>query len=157
MMAETGQRWLTSDELSAWRAFMRLAQRLPASLEAQLQRDARLSFLEYYVLAHLSEQPDRRARMSELAALANTELSRLSHLIGRLEKRGFACREPDPGNGRYTQAILTDAGFAHLESVAPGHVERVRELFAGPLTPAELRTLRRIADKVLARVDDQAE
>ncbi|GHG31990.1 MULTISPECIES: MarR family winged helix-turn-helix transcriptional regulator [Amycolatopsis] len=155
-MTEPGTRWLTTDELSAWRGFMRLAQRLPASLETQLQRDARLSFLEYYVLAHLSEQPGRRARMSELAALANTELSRLSHLISRLEKRGFACRETDPDNGRYTQAILTDAGFAHLQAVAPGHVERVRDLFADALTAAELRTLRRIADKVLARVDDRA-
>ncbi|MBE1502448.1 DNA-binding MarR family transcriptional regulator [Amycolatopsis lexingtonensis] len=155
-MTESRQRWLTTDELSAWRAFMRLTQRLPASLEAQLQRDAQLSFLEYYVLAHLSEQPGRRARMSDLAALANTELSRLSHLISRLEKRGFACRETDPDNGRYTQAILTNAGFAHLESVAPGHVERVRDLFADALTPAELRTLRRIADKVLARIDDHA-
>ncbi|KDN22682.1 hypothetical protein, partial [Amycolatopsis rifamycinica] len=60
MASKPGQRWLTADELSAWRAFMRLAQRLPATLEAQLQRNARLSFLEYYVLTHLSEQPDRR-------------------------------------------------------------------------------------------------
>ncbi|WP_155848866.1 MarR family winged helix-turn-helix transcriptional regulator [Amycolatopsis vancoresmycina] len=154
-MTEPGQPWLTADELSAWRGFVRLAQRLPAALEAQLQRDARLSFLEYHVLAHLSEQPGRRVRMSDLAALANTELSRLSHLVGRLEKRGFACRETDPDNGRYTQAILTDAGFAYLESAAPGHVEQVRDLFADALTAAELRTLRRIADKVLTRVDDR--
>ncbi|WP_103341811.1 MarR family winged helix-turn-helix transcriptional regulator [Amycolatopsis sp. CA-126428] len=149
----SGPRWLGDDQLAAWRGFMKLAQRLPAALEAQLQRDSKLSFIEYYVLAHLSDQPGRRMRMSELAVLANTELSRLSHLVGRLEKRGFVCREPDPHNGRYTQAILTDAGHAYLADAAPGHVGQVLDLFADALTPAELRTLQRISGKVLARVE----
>ncbi|MEV6832718.1 MarR family transcriptional regulator [Amycolatopsis sp. NPDC051102] len=149
----SGPRWLSGDQLAAWRGFMKLAQRLPAALEAQLQQDSKLSFIEYYVLAHLSDQPGRRMRMSELAVLANTELSRLSHMIGRLEKRGLVRREPDPDNGRYTQAILTDEGHAYLAAAAPGHVGRVLDLFADVLTPNELRTLHRISDKVLARVE----
>jgi DNA-binding MarR family transcriptional regulator len=84
--------------------------RLPTALEAQLQRDSQLSFVEYYALAGLSEQPDRTMRMSELAVLTNAELSRLSHLITRLQKRGYVRREPDPDDGRYTNAVLTDAG-----------------------------------------------
>jgi DNA-binding MarR family transcriptional regulator len=146
-------RWLSGDQLAAWRGFMKLVQRLPAALEAQLQQESKLSFIEYYVLAHLSDQPGRRMRMSELAVLASTELSRLSHMIGRLEKRGFVCREPDPHNGRYTQAILTDAGYAYLADAAPGHVGQVLDLFIDVLTPNELRTLHRISDKVLARVE----
>ncbi|WP_037569118.1 MarR family winged helix-turn-helix transcriptional regulator [Phaeacidiphilus oryzae] len=147
-------RWLDGDQLAAWRGFMRLLQQLPAALESQLQQDAKLSFIEYHVLAHLSDQPGRRMRMSELAVLANTELSRLSHMVGRLEKRGFLRREPDPHNGRYTQAILTEAGYAYLAGAAPGHVARVREVFVDVLTPDELRTLHRISDKVLARIED---
>ncbi|MER6266806.1 MarR family transcriptional regulator [Streptomyces sp900105755] len=146
-------RWLSSEELAAWRGFVRLVHRLPAALETQLRQDSRLSFIEYHVLAHLSEQPERRIRMSELAALADTELSRLSHMIGRLEKRALVRREPDPDNGRYTQAILTDAGFAHLTEAAPGHVGRVRDLFVDALTPEELGMLHRIADKVLSRIE----
>lgn len=146
-------RWLTGDQLAAWRGFMKLLQRLPAALESQLQQDSKLSFIEYHVLAHLSDQPERRMRMSELAVMANTELSRLSHMVGRLEKRGFVRREPDPHNGRYTQAILTEAGYAYLAAAAPGHVARVLDLFVDVLAPDELRTLHRISDKVLARID----
>lgn len=158
-MSATGEsevrepRWLDSDQRAAWRGFMKLLQRLPAALESQLQQDSKLSFIEYHVLAHLSDQPGRRMRMSELALLANTELSRLSHMVGRLEKRGFVRREPDPHNGRYTQAILTEAGYAYLAGAAPEHVARVREVFIDVLTPDELRTLHRISDKVLARIE----
>ncbi|WP_225625895.1 MarR family winged helix-turn-helix transcriptional regulator [Streptomyces werraensis] len=149
----TEPRWLTSDQLAAWRGFMKLLRRLPTALEAQLQQDSKLSFVEYHVLAHLSDQPERRMRMSELAPLADSELSRLSHMVGRLEKRGFVRREPDPHNGRYTQAILTEAGYAYLAEAAPGHVARVLDLFIDALNPDELRTLHRISDKVLARID----
>lgn len=85
--------------------------------------------------------------------MANTELSRLSHMVGRLEKRGFVRREPDPHNGRYTQAILTQAGYAYLAEAAPGHVARVLDLFIDVLDPDELRTLHRISDKALARIE----
>ncbi|MDI5962135.1 MarR family transcriptional regulator [Streptomyces sp. SL13] len=149
--------WLTADQLAAWRGFMNLLQRLPTALEWQLQRDAQLSFIEYYVLALLSDLPERRMRMSELAARANSELSRLSHMVGRLEKRGLLRREPDPCDGRYTHAILTDAGYAYLAEAAPGHVGRVRELFIDVLDPEELQTLRRCAEKVGARIDGSPE
>jgi len=149
--------WLTADQLAAWRACVRLLRRLPAALEAQLQRDSQLSFMEYSVLALLSDQPRRCMRMSELAATAGLELSRLSHMVGRLEKRGFLCREPDPGNGRYTHAILTDAGYSYLEEAAPGHVRRVRELFIDALGPRELQALRRYSDAVTARIDSASE
>jgi len=149
--------WLTADQLAAWRGFLRLLRRLPAALEWQLQRDSQLSFTEYHVLALLSDQPGRRMRMSELAVMADSELSRLSHMVSRLEKRGLLRREPDPGNGRYTHAILTDAGYAYLAQAAPGHVRRVRELFIDALDPEDLRTLRRCSDTVIARIDSTPE
>jgi DNA-binding MarR family transcriptional regulator len=74
-------------------------------------------------------------------------------MIGRLEKRALVRREPDPENGRYTQAILTDTGFAYLAEAAPAHVGRVRDLFVDALTPEELRVLHQVADKVLARIE----
>ncbi|MFI5608922.1 MarR family winged helix-turn-helix transcriptional regulator [Amycolatopsis sp. NPDC051903] len=141
-------RWLDEDELRTWRTFMLMALELPTALERQLHDDAQLSFVEYYVLAGLSEAPKRRMRLSELAVLTNSELSRMSHLINRLEKRGFVHREPDPEDGRYTHAVLTEAGYAHVLESAPGHVERVRELVFDVLTPAELRSLRRISEKI---------
>src|ERR1700681_3520121 len=106
----TSPRWLTAAQLEAWRALTLMLARLPTALEVQLQRDSQLSYVEYYALAGLSEQPNRTMRMSELAVLTNAELSRLSHLISRLEKRGFVRREPDPTDRRCTNAVLTDAG-----------------------------------------------
>ena len=121
MDTTTSPDWLSEDELETWHALNLLIARLPAVLGEQLQRDSSLSLVEYYVLAGLSDQPDRTIRMSTLAALANSELSRLSHLVRRLERRGLVRREPDPTDGRFTHAILTDEGLAHLEGAAPGH------------------------------------
>jgi DNA-binding MarR family transcriptional regulator len=136
---------------------MKLLHRLPAALDWQLQRDSKLSFIEYYVLAGLSEQPGHRMRMSELATLANAELSRLSHMMSRLEKRGFVYREPDPRSGRYTQAVLTEAGYAYLAEAAPAHVRQVLDLFIDVLQPDELQTLRRCSERVIARIDSAQE
>ncbi|MCW2629212.1 MarR family transcriptional regulator [Mycobacterium sp.] len=147
-------RWLTAAQLEAWQAFTLLLARLPTALEEQLQRDAELSYIEYYALAGLSEAPAQAMRMSELAVLTNAELSRLSHLITRLEKRGYVRREPDPSDGRYTNAVLTDAGFEHVVAAAPGHVATVRELVIDALDDGELDTLRAIATRIIARIDD---
>jgi DNA-binding MarR family transcriptional regulator len=150
----TAPRWLTAAQLEAWRALTLLLARLPTALEIQLQRDAQLSYIEYYALAGLSEQPNRAMRLSELAVLANAELSRLSHLITRLEKRGYVRRAPDPTDGRYTNAVLTDAGYEHLVAAAPGHVAAVRDLVIDALDDADLEALRDIAERVIARIDD---
>lgn len=146
--------WLSADELETWHAVNLLLARLPAVLGEQLQRDSHLSFVEYYVLAGLSDQPDRTIRMSNLAALANSELSRLSHLIRRLERRGFVRREPDPSDGRFTRAILTPDGFAHLEEAAPGHVAQVRHAVFDVLDTDQQHALRTVAREIVNRLGE---
>lgn len=123
------------------------------ALECQLQHDAGLSFLEYHALARLSENPGSTMRMSELADVTNASLSRLSHLIKRLELRKLVRREPDPGDGRFTNAILTPAGLRLLTASAPAHVAKVRHLVIDALTPAELRQLRTASERILQRVE----
>lgn len=142
-------RWLSADELETWRAVNLLMALLPAALGSQLQDDADLSFVEYYVLAALSDQPDHSLRLSELAVLTNAELSRLSHLVTRLERRGLVIREPDATNRRYTKAVLTEEGQAHLSAAAPAHVERVRELIFDVLDPEAQRSLRDAASAIV--------
>ncbi|HEU4423630.1 MAG TPA: MarR family transcriptional regulator [Pilimelia sp.] len=127
--------------------------KLPAALDAQLQRDAGISTFEYFVLAGLSDAPDRTLRMSDLAGFANGSLSRLSHVVKRLERRGWIRREQCSEDGRYTNAILTDAGWEKLAAAAPGHVETVRHLVIDALTAAQVRHLRDIGRRVLHRVD----
>lgn len=146
--------WLTETEEKAWRALATMVHKLRWALECQLQRDSDLSFIEYYALARLSEEPDRRLRMSELAAVTNASLSRLSHLTKRLEQRGYLRREPDATDGRYTLAILTAAGYEKLVAAAPGHVTAVRRLVVDAFSPRELAQLERLADRITSRVDD---
>ena len=122
------------------------------ALECQLERDADLSFMEYHTLARLSEDPNHTLRMSDLAVVTNASLSRLSHLVKRLEARGWVRREPDRADGRYTNAILTDTGYAKLVASAPAHVAAVRSLIIDAFNAAELRRLRDASERVVARI-----
>jgi DNA-binding MarR family transcriptional regulator len=146
-------RWLTDEERQAWLTLVGLIIRLPSALDAQLQRDADINHFEYQVMAGLSERPDRTMRMSELALLANGSLSRISHVVNRLEKRGWVRRAPDPVDGRYTLATLTDDGWDKVVATAPRHVEAVRSLVFDPLTRTQTRQLRDIGHRVLRAID----
>jgi DNA-binding MarR family transcriptional regulator len=141
--------WLDASEDASWRRLMTLMVQLPWTLECQLQRDAGLSVVEYHVLAMLSEQPGHSLRMSELSALTNASLSRLSHLFTRLESRTLVRREPDPEDGRYTLAVLTQEGHRHLVASAPAHVREVRRVVLDALTPQQVEALGTIAGRVL--------
>jgi DNA-binding MarR family transcriptional regulator len=151
--AAEAPQWLSSDEEAAWRVIAQVMVKLPWALECQLQRDAGLSFLEYHVLARLSEDPEHTLRMSELAMLTDASLSRLSHLVKRLETRNLVRREADPADGRFTNAILTKAGYKLLVASAPAHVARVRSLVIDALNPAELRQLHNATERLLARIE----
>lgn len=146
-------RWLTSEERAAWLSLMGVLTRLPTALDTQLQRDADLSNFEYGILAGLSEAPERTLRMSTLAVLAEGSLARLSQAVGRLEKRGWVHRSPDPSDGRYTLATLTGDGWEKVVATAPGHVENVRGLVFDSLTRAQVRQLREISRRILDAVD----
>src|SRR5690349_1444023 len=145
-------RWLSAEELAVWMKFSVVLVRLPQELDAQLQRDAGLSWFEYLVLAGLSEAPGRTMRMSRLALLTNGSLSRLSHVVKRLEGRGWVVRCPCPEDGRYTNATLTDAGWEKVVATAPAHVGTVRGLFAEPLDAAQLEQLDGVLDATLERL-----
>lgn len=145
--------WLDERQQRAWRATAGMLIRLPAALDAQLQRDQGLSHFEYAVLSLLSEREDRTMQLSEIAQLSTSSLSRLSHVVGRLEDRGWLTRSRLPGPGRRTAATLTEAGLATVVEAAPGHVATVRGLLVDRLTDDELDTLGRIGERVLAAVD----
>jgi DNA-binding MarR family transcriptional regulator len=146
-------KWLTDAEVSSWLSVVRMMTWLPWSIDQQLRRDSNLSMVEYQVMARLSQSPERTLRMSLLADLANSSLSRLSHLVKRLEDRGFVRREPDPADGRFTNAILTGTGFDTLAEAAPGHVAHVRSLIIDVLSPEQLRRMGQAADRVMSRID----
>jgi DNA-binding MarR family transcriptional regulator len=148
--------WLAPGQLASWLSVVRLMTRLPWAIDAQLQRDAGLSMIEYMTMAMLSEAPERTLRMSDLAERTSASLSRLSHLVKRLEDRGYVRREADSADGRFTNAILLPVGLAKLESAAPGHVAYVRQLVIDNLSPERLRRLAQDADRIVGRIDSPA-
>jgi DNA-binding MarR family transcriptional regulator len=123
--------WLTRSEFASWLSVVRLITRLPGAIDARLMRDAGLSMVEYMALAKLAEAPRWTVRMSDLAELTSSSLSRLSHMVKRLESRDYVRREADPTDGRFTHAILLPAGLLTLESAAPAHVANGRRGFHG--------------------------
>jgi DNA-binding MarR family transcriptional regulator len=150
-MART--RWLDDDQQRAWRRFVAVTMLLPAALDAQLQRDANLTQFAYLVLAMLSEAPGRALRMSELAVRTNSSQSRLSHVVARLEERGWVRRQRSTEDGRGNVALLTDSGYDKIVASAPGHVEAVRSYIFDVLTPAQVRQLDTICAAALTRLD----
>ena len=142
-------RWLTDEQQQAWRRFVEVLVKVPAALEAQLQRDSGLTHMGYIVLFTLSERPDRRLPMSRLAKLVSASLSRLSHVVARLEEQGWVRRERDPEDGRVQIAVLTDSGFEKVVDSAPGHAEAVQQLVFDRLTPSQVRQLVKLADALL--------
>ena len=142
--------WLSDEQQAAWRPFVALLLRLPAVLDAQLQKDAGITQFDYLVLSGLSEAPGRTLRMSELAATASSSMSRLSHVVSRLEAKGWVRREPCPGDGRFINAVLTEEGWRKVEATAPGHVAAVRELLVDTLTSEEFAQLGALSAKILA-------
>ncbi|MBV9444358.1 MAG: winged helix-turn-helix transcriptional regulator [Streptosporangiaceae bacterium] len=146
-------RWLDTDERRTWLALVSVLVRLPAALDAQLRRDAGISHFEYQVMAGLSGAPDRTLRISDLALLSEGSLPRISQVISRLEKRGWVSRAPDPSDGRYTLATLTEDGWATMVRTAPGHVAEVRRLVFDPLTKTQSRQLRDIGQRIMRAID----
>jgi DNA-binding MarR family transcriptional regulator len=142
-------RWLTDEQQQAWRRLVEVLVKVPAALEAQLQRDAGLTHMGYMVLLFLSERDDRRMAMSRLAKKASASLSRLSHVVARLEAQGWVRRERNPEDGRVQIAVLTDEGYAKVVESAPGHVEAVQQLIFDRLSPAQVRQLAKLSDALL--------
>lgn len=153
MIVET--RWLDRQQLGAWVRLVTVLELLPGVLDSQLRRDAQLTHFDYYVLAMLSEAPERTLRMTALGQRTGATLARLSHVVQRLEARGlverFACQD----DRRATNARLTEVGWQKVRDSAPGHVATVREHVIDALTPEQISQLTAITDAILRRLDPE--
>jgi DNA-binding MarR family transcriptional regulator len=104
---------------------------------------------DYEILVRLSESPERRVRMSDLAAMTLSSRSRLSHQIDRMEKADYVLRQECSDDRRGFFAVLTDHGWQTLVDAAPKHVESVRHRLVDVLTPEEFAELGRICQKIV--------
>jgi DNA-binding MarR family transcriptional regulator len=147
-------RWLDDDELRAWLKLAGVMLKLSPALDSQLQRDCDLTHFDYLCLAMLSESDDHTLPMSELAARTNASLSRLSHVISKLEKRGWVARTPSPHSRRVTLVNLSDEGWKVLVDAAPGHVATVRALVFDGLAREDVAALERICGHIVERIEE---
>ncbi|MGW6374804.1 MarR family winged helix-turn-helix transcriptional regulator [Rhodococcus sp. NPDC055112] len=145
-------RWLSVEQQQAWRELVNVMTRMPAALDTQLQRDSGLTHFEYFVLSALSEEPNRRLQLSALANAANASLSRLSHVVTKLEKVGWVRRESIIG-ARGSLAVLTDTGYQKVVEAAPGHVETVQALLFDGLDGRQVRELLTLGTAMVAQLD----
>jgi DNA-binding MarR family transcriptional regulator len=145
-------RWLDARQQRDWRAFLEGSVRLWDVIDRDLKAKHGLTGAEYEILVQLSEAPERRMRMAELAESASQSRSRLSHTCGRLEAKKLVRRETCPGDKRGVFAVLTDEGFTTLDLAARDHVNTVRDFFIDVMTPADLeavgRAFRAVADRI---------
>ncbi|MER6630418.1 MarR family transcriptional regulator [Streptomyces sp. NPDC000987] len=148
-------RWLTPDEQRAWRAYLAATHLLEDALDRQLQQDAGMPHLYYSILANLSDAPEHRLRMTDLAEKTKITRSRLTYAVTRLEKDGLLRRENCRWDKRSSIAALTDEGMAVLERTAPGHVETVRASLFDHLTEEQVGQLEAICTGIARALEGQ--
>nr|WP_221377909.1 MarR family transcriptional regulator [Actinoplanes polyasparticus] len=139
---------LTESQQLAWRSFVESSWALHTHLEDDLRAQTGLSMNDYHVMVTLSEAPERRLRMGELASRLVFSPSRITYQISSMVKRGLVRKQPCPEDGRGQEAVLTDEGMAALEAAAPMHLITVRDSFIDRLDPDELAVIHRVFDKV---------
>jgi DNA-binding MarR family transcriptional regulator len=141
--------WLTTEQQHVWRRWLAVNAALPAVLHRDLQESG-LSLPDFEVLVHLTDTPEGRLRVTDLADVLHWERSRLSHHVKRMEARALVRREECPEDKRGAFVVLTTAGRVAIESAAPSHAATVREVVFAPLTADELDSFGAITGKVLA-------
>ncbi|MCO8276997.1 MarR family transcriptional regulator [Actinoplanes sp. TRM 88003] len=139
---------LTESQQLAWRSFIESSWALHTHLEDELRAQTGLSMNDYHVMVTLSEAPEHRLRMGELASKLVFSPSRITYQISSMVKRGLVRKQPCPEDGRGQEAVLTDEGMAALEAAAPMHLITVRDSFIDRLDPDELAVVHRVFDKV---------
>lgn len=151
-MTTNQPRWLNDEERQAWLPFIGLLLKLPHALDSAMRQRTGLTHFEYVVMSSMSEATGRTRTMSELAGFTNASLSRLSHVVAKLEQRGWVRRSTCPESARVTLATLTDEGMAVVVETAPQHLEAVRELVIDALEPGQLPQLAAISSRLLTNL-----
>ena len=141
-------RWLDADQQNSWRALMMGMTLLLDRLDEDLRREFSISLGEYEVLVRLSERPERRMRMAQLADAMAHSRSRVTHTIARMEKAGYVKRTTTPEDGRGVIAEMTDLGYALLVNAAPCHVEGVRRNLVDLVSSDDFDALGRVFNAV---------
>jgi DNA-binding MarR family transcriptional regulator len=152
--SDKSPKWLNPREMKAWRSYIIASRRLLDALDADLDGHD-LSMADYEVLAQLSDAPDRRMRMTELAEIAMLSKSRLSHRMKVMEKAGWVRREVCTEDKRGSFAVMTEKGWRAIVKAAPDHVASVRNRFVDNLNVKDQEELAKIFDRLSTKLRDE--
>jgi DNA-binding MarR family transcriptional regulator len=143
---------LSVDQQQVWRSYLLGSARLAERLDADL-REFGIDLGEYEILVTLSEAPERRVRMSELADAVHQSRSRLTHTVTRLENAALVDRSSCPTDRRGVWAHLTDTGMELLELAAPSHVAAVRRNFVEAMSEEDYAAVGRAFAAVVSATE----
>nr|VDG63969.1 multiple antibiotic resistance operon transcription repressor MarR [Streptococcus thermophilus] len=147
---------LSAHEAETWTRVWACHMKLPSTLDAQLKRDAGVTYFEFQALLNVAKAPKKSLRMTELADATMMSLSHLSRVVTRLEKKGLVSRTPDPNDGRSTFATLTAAGAKTVDAGLPGHVGEMRRIMFDNLTDYEMEAVSSALAKMAAALAEPA-
>ena len=128
--------------MAAWHAFIRAHARVVRLLEAELEAEHVLTLPAYEVLAHLTEAPDRRLRMSDLAAMSVLTPSGLTRVVDKLVREGYVERQRCQTDARVVYAAVTPSGVDRIEQAYPTHLRGVRQHLVDRLGADQLAAIR---------------
>lgn len=143
---------LSAAQARAWRPYIEASVQLETKLDERLRQSTGLTLIDYHLLMLLSEAPNHRLRMSELAEQMVFSRSRITYQIASMTKRGLVVREPVPEDGRGHRAVLTASGMDALREAAPLHAASVRELFFTHIRADELDCVQRVFTRLKDRL-----
>jgi DNA-binding MarR family transcriptional regulator len=139
---------LDAEQLGAYFALMEVSTLLQHAVDEHLRADGDLSFVQFQILARLTDAPDGKLRMTDLADGVVYSRSGLTYQAGLLEKRGLITRSPASEDERSVIVTVTDTGRALVRQVLPGHIDVVRRLLFEPLKQRDLTALGGVLTRV---------
>ena len=146
-------KWLNDEQQKHWRAWIAATTLLSDQLNRELQETNGLTLADYEILVRLSDAPDRKIRMSDLASITLSSRSRLTHQINRMEDAGLVTREACEDDRRGQLCAMTNLGWKTLVAAAPSHVASVRSHFVDVLSAEEYAALGRAAGKIATHLE----
>lgn len=140
-------KWLNQAEMRAWLAYVTTSVDLQRAIERDLEPFG-LDGGDYQLLAMLSDAPDRRMKMCDLADTLRLSRSGLTRRMEGVLRKKIVARVQSDGDKRVAYAVMTDKGMDLLRKVAPHHVDSVRHHMIDRLNDTEIRSLATAFEKI---------
>jgi DNA-binding MarR family transcriptional regulator len=146
--------WLTPQEMTAWRAFIAVSNDMWRIVDRDLAKHD-LDSGDFQLLAMVSESPDQRIRLCDLADELRLTRSGLTRRMEGVLKKKLVARVQSTEDGRVAYAQMTPKGIDALKVIAPEHLETVRRTMFNHLSAAEVKAIASGLSKVAEHLESE--